>query len=391
MWFLVFENYTYEELLAAMLSEVPTDVDKREGSIIFDTLSPAALELAKAYMGMDSVLNNAFAETAIREYLIKIAKERGLTPETATNAVLKGEFNFISNDGKYIGEVVSEGNRFNLDKINYIITSQISNESGQVITVTDSNGNTIAVANGERIPGLWQVKCETAGAEGNKHFGSMTPIETISGLTKAELTDLLIPGKDEEDTEVFRQRYFDSINNDAFGGNKADYVKWVKAIDGVGQVKVNRTPNGGGTVGVIITNTENDTASDTLVAEVKKILDPEEYTGLGEGIAPIGHSVTVESVKYSGWDVYFYDVEYEDGLTIADVNNIFQKVLNEYADELNSEWEESGDRKIYAMQLAAKCISADGIINIGSCDIDGDAYRTLLSTRMIRFYPNTEE
>ena len=61
----MFENYTYEELLATMLSEVPTDVDKREGSIIFDTLSPAALELAKAYMGMDSVLNNAFAETAI--------------------------------------------------------------------------------------------------------------------------------------------------------------------------------------------------------------------------------------------------------------------------------------------------------------------------------------
>ena len=84
----MFENYTYEELLATMLSEVPTDVDKREGSIIFDTLSPAALELAKAYMGMDSVLNNAFAETAIREYLIKIAKERGLSPESATNAVL---------------------------------------------------------------------------------------------------------------------------------------------------------------------------------------------------------------------------------------------------------------------------------------------------------------
>lgn len=379
----MFENYTYEELLATMLSEVPTDVDKREGSIIFDTLSPAALELAKAYMGMDSVLNNAFAETAIREYLIKIAKERGLSPESATNAVLKGEFNFISNDGEYISEVVSEGDRFNLDRINYVITSQISNESGQVITVADSSGNTITVANGEPIPGVWQVKCETTGTEGNKHFGSMTPIETISGLTKAELTDLLIPGEDEEDTEVFRQRYFDSINSEAFGGNRANYIKWVKEMDGVGQVKIKRTPNGGGTVGVIITDSEGNPASAELRNEVKEILDPEEYTGQGEGLAPIGHKVTVSTVAVSNVEVYFYNVELEAGVSTADIQTEIDQILKSYAAEINANWEERATIKVYATQVLARCLDIAGIINIESADLDGDSYIVLSESEML--------
>ena len=114
----MFEDYSYDNLLAEMLSNVATDVDKREGSIIFDTLSPAALELANAYMGLDTILNNAFADSAERDYLVKIAKERGITPEDSTSAILKAEFNFNSSDGNYIGEVVSTGDRFNLDKIN---------------------------------------------------------------------------------------------------------------------------------------------------------------------------------------------------------------------------------------------------------------------------------
>lgn len=379
----MFENYTYEELLANMLSEVPTTVDKREGSIIFDTLSPAALELAKAYMGMDSVLNNAFAETAIREYLIRIAKERGLEPESATNAILKGEFNFISNDGEYIGEVVSEGNRFNLDKINYIVTSQLTNESDSVMAITDSNGNTITVGRKEPIPGAWMLRCETSGIAGNMHFGTLSPIETISGLTKAELTDLLIPGEDEEDTEVFRQRYFDSINSEAFGGNRANYIKWVKEMDGVGQVKIKRTPNGGGTVGVIITDSEGNPASAELRNEVKEILDPEEYTGQGEGLAPIGHKVMVSTVSVRSIDVYFYNAELEAGVSTADIQNEIDQILKSYADEINAKWEERATIKVFATQVLARCLGIAGIINIERADLDGDSYIVLSESEML--------
>ena len=87
------------------------------------------------------------------------------------------------------------------------------------------------------VPGQYQVQCETAGAIGNQYFGNMIPIDYINGLQTAQLTDLLIPGEDEEDTEHFRQRYFDSFNAQAFGGNRADYLAKVRAIDGVGNVQ----------------------------------------------------------------------------------------------------------------------------------------------------------
>lgn len=44
------DQMTFESILSAMLQRVPDTVDKREGSVIYDALSPAAAELAKAYV-----------------------------------------------------------------------------------------------------------------------------------------------------------------------------------------------------------------------------------------------------------------------------------------------------------------------------------------------------
>ena len=44
----------------------------------------------------------------------------------------------------------------------------------------------------------------------------MVPIEYIRGLQTAELTEILIPGEEEEETESLRQRYFASFDETAF-------------------------------------------------------------------------------------------------------------------------------------------------------------------------------
>ncbi len=41
----MYEDITYEMLLQRMLARVPAKMDKREGSVIWDTHSPAAIEL----------------------------------------------------------------------------------------------------------------------------------------------------------------------------------------------------------------------------------------------------------------------------------------------------------------------------------------------------------
>ncbi len=76
---------TYEEILQRMLDRVPNNIDKREGSIIYNALAPAAVELAQMYIEAERILNEGFADTASREYLIKRAAERGITPYPATS------------------------------------------------------------------------------------------------------------------------------------------------------------------------------------------------------------------------------------------------------------------------------------------------------------------
>jgi len=45
----MYEKETQEAILARMLKNVPRDVDKREGSIIFDAAAPASIEFMLLY------------------------------------------------------------------------------------------------------------------------------------------------------------------------------------------------------------------------------------------------------------------------------------------------------------------------------------------------------
>ena len=258
----MFEAITFEVILQRMLDRIPNNIDKREGSIIYDALAPAAVELQNMYIDLDVILQETFADTSSRTYLIKRASERGLSPYPATYAVLKGVFNIN----------VPIGSRFSLDEYNYTVTEKIEDN-------------------------VFKLQCETIGVEGNRHFGTLIPIEYIRGLESAELTELLIPGEDEEDTEEFRQRYFDSLDPQSFGGNIADYKQKVKSIQGVGGVKVYPVWNGGGTVKLVVLDSEYKKPTTELIDLVQTTIDPIQNQGTGLGLAPVGHVVTVTGVE----------------------------------------------------------------------------------------------
>lgn len=213
----MFEAYSFNSILADLLSNVPSDVDTREGSVIYDALAPVAIELSQMYINLDVVLAETFGDTASRDFLVRRAFERGVSPYSATFAVWKGDFNMP----------VSIGARFSLDELNFVVTSAISDTS-------------------------FMLQCETVGTVGNKSYGSLIPIDYISGLTSAVLSELLVPAQDDEDTEVFRERYLNSFDSQAFGGNVADYLAKTNSIDGVGATKVTPVWNGGGTVKLTI-------------------------------------------------------------------------------------------------------------------------------------------
>ena len=242
---------TFEALTEKMLENVSDKFDKREGSVIYDAIAPAALELANFYIALDMAINEIFADSASYYYLVKRAAERGLYPKAETNAILQMKVTPKSTP-------IAVNDRFNLsDSLNYTVTSIINADEG-----------------------IYQVECETAGIEGNQHLGEVIAIETendLNNMEKAILTEVLVPGEDEEDVETFRERYFASFDSKAFGGNRADYKEKINNISGVGGCKVIRAwENGYNPSGMIPTAAVKEWVKN----QSEQTLDPEVYQWL---------------------------------------------------------------------------------------------------------------
>lgn len=303
----MYENETNEVIRQRMLDRVPASMDKREGSVIYDATAPASIEFELLYAAVDYFLKNTFGDTADREFLIERALERGLTPYPASAAVIK----VVGTPGDV---EIPIGTRFSYDDVNYTITEKLETE------------------------GEYTAVCETAGTIGNKPEGNLIPIEYIAGLQSAKCAEVVVFGEDEEDTESFRARYLASFNTQAYGGNIQDYQEKVSSIPGVGGVKVYPVWQGGGTVKVVFSTSENTVPSSELVSDVQEILDPVPYQQQGVGVAPIGHRVTVEGAKESAVSIGL-NIVFGGGDTFTSRLNDIQAVIQNYFSELNAGWQ----------------------------------------------------
>ena len=345
----MYESTTYEVILQRMLDRVSDQFDKRESSPIYNALAPAAVELQLMYIEFDIILKETFADTSSREYLIRRAAERGITPYPATYALLKGEFTPSTIN-------ISIGSRFSLNDLNYYVKSKISD-------------------------GVYQVECEEAGGKGNQYFGDMIPIEYIDGLETAQLTELLIPGEDEEDTEDLRVRYFSSFETKPYGGNKKDYIEKTNAIAGVGSTKVTPLWDGGGTVKLTILNSEFSKASSILIDTVQEIIDPTK-DGLGLGVTPIGHIVTVDTVEEITVNVST-TITFDDGYSFVSLQSQIQSVIEEYLLELRKDWANQGSLIVRTAQIDTRILGIQGILDITDTRINGSTSNLILSAYQI--------
>lgn len=294
----MYEDQTYEVILQRMLDRVPADIDKREGSIIYDALAPAAVELAEAYAEMDAQINLAFAGTSSGEYLDLRVDEFGIIRKSATKAIRKGLFYDSGNNP--IDVPIS--NRFSLSGVNYVVIEK---------TAT----------------GVYKLECETAGIVGNQDFGSILPIEYITGLSRAELSDVLDPGEDEETDSALIERFLTKVRSPGTSGNKADYMNWALEVSGVGGAQVLPLWNGAGSVKVVLIDTEKQPADLQLVQAVQYYIAP--TSGLGEGKAPIGATVTVEAATGVNIDISA-TVMLDGSKTLAEVQTNFESELISY-------------------------------------------------------------
>ena len=291
----MFEDQTFEAILERLLERVPDTLDKREGSIVWNALAPAAAELAQIYINLDLTTSLGFGQTTSGEYLDRRAAEHGIYRNPATPAIRKGLF-YDNEDNPFD---VPIGSRFSCDQVNFVVIRKIAE-------------------------GEFELEAEEAGRIGNEVFGALIPIENINGLARAELTDVLVHGQDEEDDESLRARYLQKVRESGTSGNVADYKRWATEVPGVGGAKVVPLWDGPGTVKVVIVDAEKKPAPPDLVNAVYEHI---------ESVRPIGASVTVASATGKSINISA-TVTLASGYPLQAVQDEFERLVEQYLQEI---------------------------------------------------------
>lgn len=268
---MAYEDMTYEFILHRMMDRVAIqypDLDTREGSMVFNALASAAIEMAILYIELENARSESFINTATRDYLILGCEQMGMDTSVfeANFGVHKAQFDVS----------VPIGSRWNCDLYNYTVVEYVGLENALY---------------------TYEVQCETAGTAPNNTVGNLTPItDEPSGLSQAKLVECLIEGENETSDEEIRIAYREYINSTSTDGNISQYKRWCSQYDGIGNYKIIPLWNGDNTVKVSILSPSNKKASDELIAEFQEYLDP-GVKGMGDGVAPIGAFVTVSTAE----------------------------------------------------------------------------------------------
>lgn len=253
-----FDDQTYEVILERMLNRIPDDLDKREGSVIFDALAPAALEVAQVYHLMTITYRLIFGEASDGDMLELRAATFGVYRRLASFAVRLA--NFTDDNG--FPTDIPMGRRFTVDGIAFRAIERVG-------------------------LGAYYVESETPGTIGNKVQGAMLPTENLDGLGTATLSDVIVPGVEAQSDESLLEEFQIKRSSQATSGNEDHYKEWAKEVPGILDARVYENWNGPNTVKVVLTNTEKQSPSPYVIEQVYQHI---------ESVRPVGAIVTVTGV-----------------------------------------------------------------------------------------------
>lgn len=316
---------TYAKLLADMLSHVPEDLNKREGSLIRTSLAAAAWAIEGLYLDMEYIQKQSFGETASTQYLDYIAEEAGLARKAAIPAIREGRFNIAPPLDTQFSVMEPGANVY------YTLT-------GAAVNSPD--------ASYPDTPYVGELTCQTAGAVGNVYSGKLGVVGFVNGLTSAILTGTLIPGEDVETDDSLRARYLSAVGRVEFAGNIDSYKKLLLAQTGVGAVQIYPVWNGPGTVLISVVDEDYLPITNQKLLELQILVCPPEAgeatpSALGFGMAPIGAVVSITTpTQYNLTVVGNIKIKSTSTRTIAEIQADAEEKLNEYIIEQCQYWGE---------------------------------------------------
>ena len=264
------------------LEQVTQDVDKRDGSIIYDGIAPCMYEIANLYFALENYVDLLFADTSVGEYLDRAVYGSGLERKQATYAIRMIETN----------NVIDIDTRWGVNDLIYTVIEQIDTTHYKAI-------------------------CNTLGEIGNTYSGTLDNIDNVNNIV-ATLTDIIESGQDEESDDALRERFYTTVRRASTSGNENDYKNWALQVTGVGDAKVFPLWNGNGTVKVLIVNTDKK-IDDTLETKVYEYIEQNR---------PIGATVTVDSPIANNISITANVVL--SGKTLEEVQATYNKAVDDY-------------------------------------------------------------
>lgn len=329
----MFEQKTYQYLLAQALARAPANVDTRQGSIFRDSVSGQMLILASMYVDLDNFIKLLSLDSAEGEYLDDKSELLGIERNAATLATYEATLTGTA--------TVEDGARFFAEGLFFGLYH-------------DDNGDAY-------------FECETPGAAGNyiEAGTEANPIQSIDGLTSAIFGERITAAADEETDDSLRSRIKARIYENAENGNAAHYKKWCEEVEGVGSAKIIPLWKGPNTVKGIIFAEDGSAASAEVVAAVQAHVDPDddedgEGDGLGEGAANLGAKFTAVAPTALPINVSA-QLSLADGADLTAVTERISQNLSSYL--LSLAQSATSDTLVRYYQISTIIMSDDDVID----------------------------
>lgn len=330
-------NKDYDTILEEMKGEISADISKAEGTLTSFALAPAAAEFEELYSNLEVADENSSPLTCDREHLIIFGEDDNIPIKEASAAVWLATFNADFE----IGE------RFECGNLTYISTNKIET-------------------------GKYYLECEDLGKAGNvKPDDELLPIEFITEDFEGELTELVQEATDEEDTEVYRERYLaEKKNNNSMAGNRTAYKKTIKALPGVAAVKMVRVTETRKRINAYILSSSYGKPIDEVVNAVQQVIDPIGQQGDGAGAAPWFHVVDIYPVEETMINISA-KFTLSEGISFEDISEDLKAAIDTYFIELNKTWEDEKELVVRTLRVAERMGAVTGVVDVQDLLLNG--------------------
>ncbi|AQS09692.1 baseplate J-like protein [Clostridium saccharobutylicum] len=326
-----------------LLSNVDDSYNKSQGEFMYDALKPVSIELENSYVTVDKMLDKRFADTATGKDLDKIVKSLGLTRKATTQATTT-----VTVTGT-VGSLINSGDLVASDTVSFKFMESKTIPSSEIIDVS--------------------VKCTSYGSVGNVPVGVIKYFpKTLAGLQTVTNKTAVTNGYNEETDAELRVRYYTKVQTPATSGNKYQFFNWALEVTGVGAAKVFPLANGKGTVKVVITDSNKQSASSDLITTTYNYI---------EDLRPIGCTLSVVSATEKAINITA-NVSISSGLNLGTVQTAFNQSVTKYLESIafNATY-------VSIAKIGDLLINTSGIEDYSDLKINGSASNVALADEEI--------